>query len=335
MLRIYIRVIFFGLIFGCVAELFFRFVIPASDPPFLLQDPEFNIVRCDTSKKREGNYTSGRLAQSCSRYRINNYGWNNINDYAPKAPGRKPVIAICGDSYIRGFAVNAANHVSAALQHRLDDRYLVYSFGEGGAPVSQYVTLADYAAQKFDPDVFVFLLSTGDIFQSVRSYERNGQYMQLEPKDSTFVEVPRTIPFRVSRIKRLVKHSAFVRYLVFNAYLSIFEDKTAITKPVNSDRVASDVYKDATRYLVERIVKSHPGKPVVFMVHASLSDVYKGNAKSQQVVQWLRDATSISGGYVLDLTPVFADRYATDHRRFDSEYEFHWNIYATTLSAMP
>jgi len=64
-------------------ELVFRFVIPAADRPDNFFDSEYAMVKYDPEAGEEG-YSIGAMAGQQERWRINNHGWNDEQDYRPK-----------------------------------------------------------------------------------------------------------------------------------------------------------------------------------------------------------------------------------------------------------
>src|SRR5438309_72885 len=118
--RIFKNLVFITLpsILFCIIllELLFRYIIPASETPYVYFDHNNQILRYDTEGKTEGIYTIGGLTQQRSRWRINNYGWNSKIDYVPYQIRQKPLIAIIGSSYVEAFQVNIEDNIAAILR---------------------------------------------------------------------------------------------------------------------------------------------------------------------------------------------------------------------------
>lgn len=328
-----LRIALFAVVMLLAGELFFRFVIPAGNTAFRVRDPEFGILLYDTNAVREGLFTSGRIAEQKARWHINNQGWRSGWDYAPPSPARKPVIALIGDSYIAGFHVDERNHLASVLRDRLDRTDDVYTFGEGGAPLSEFAWIARYVARHFDPDVFVFLVGDGDWKSGITNYRRDPRVHQLTCHDGQFTDAP--FAYEERPRSQLAKYSAIIRYLTFNADLQVFDvlkRERPRTPPAAEQQQASRlelqrVLDDEAAFLVDRLAKDHPGKQIIFMVDARRDSIYAGNLNYSQVT--VARLTKASAGrpnvHVLDLALPLARRFAADHMRFEFSFDDHWN----------
>ena len=98
-----------------LGELFFRFVIPASDNPTVSQETAFNLIIKNPQDSQRGLFTSGRYAEQQIPWQINDLGWNYNRQYKPNSEVDRPIVAMTGDSQIEGFYVNADQHVPGRL----------------------------------------------------------------------------------------------------------------------------------------------------------------------------------------------------------------------------
>jgi len=99
-----LTVTFPAFLFTCIVlEFFFRWVIPASNPPMGFFDEKEKIYSF-SNEKQEGTITIGRFAQIRTTWRINNRNWNYPIDY--HRIDNKNLIAVIGDSYIEAFQVD-------------------------------------------------------------------------------------------------------------------------------------------------------------------------------------------------------------------------------------
>ncbi|HEY3295215.1 MAG TPA: hypothetical protein VGL38_07240 [bacterium] len=333
LLRFLLRVAVFALLALVVGELFFRTVVPAGNTAFRVHDPEFGILIYDTTSMREGFFTAGRFAQQKAVWHVNNYGWRSAWNYLPPSPSRKPVIALIGDSYIAGFHVSEQDHIASVLQNGLKDSYDVYTFGEGGAPLSEFVWIARYAAKHFDPDVYVIEVGDGDWRSSITNYRHDPRVHQVTFRDGQFVDAPFSYDDRPRG--RLPKYSALIRYLTFNADLQIFDAlKRTRPKPPQAEQQKKasqeelmQVIEQEAVFFVQRIASEHPGKQIVFMVDGQRDSIYAGSSAISQasVARLQRVCADYSTVHVLDLAPAQAARFAADHRRFEFPFDDHWN----------
>ncbi len=65
------------LLMTVIMELFFRFVVPATNMPRYRWVDEYEILSHDPSWVREGVYTTGPSAIRLGGWRINDAGWNS------------------------------------------------------------------------------------------------------------------------------------------------------------------------------------------------------------------------------------------------------------------
>ncbi|HEY3295217.1 MAG TPA: SGNH/GDSL hydrolase family protein [bacterium] len=314
-------------------ELVFRTVIPASNIAYKTLDKQYSILLHDTTGERQGLSTTGRLLMQRVQWRINNCGWRCDKDYFPPSPQRKPVIALIGDSYVAGFQVNYPDHFGARLEARLDHQYDVYNFGSGGVPASQYVYVAKYAHERFDPDVYVFLVRDPTWKNSIANYDRDAKVRQLRWKDDHFEEV---LPkFTSSRLSRLRKRSALIRYLVYNANVDITDGVLAAKHRVSlpsaeaKPKTYLDAYplvKPAMEKLLGQLRADLPGKTIIFLTNVNIENIYDGlPGQSQSTLPWLRELGGQKGIYVLDLAPAFAADYQAHREPLTFDIDYHWN----------
>ncbi len=172
-------------------ELFFRVVIPATDPPMGFFNEEERMYYF-SNQREEGQITIGRFAQIKARWHINNEHWNYPIDFAQVID--RPLIAVIGDSYIEAFQVDADEKYPFLLRNRLEPDYEVYAFGKSGAPLSHYLHVSRYVDRHFDPDILIFNMVHNDFEESIYElYPAKTCFMQISTgEDGSFTEtVPR------------------------------------------------------------------------------------------------------------------------------------------------
>jgi len=328
-----------------VFEMFFRWVLPATQSPLTEYDRAFNIPRYQSDGRREGISTTGRWCERPVHWRINNDGWNSAIDYAPAGDRGKPLVAIIGDSYIDALQVNVGESVMDDLRRRQAGRREVYGFGFSGAPLSQYLQMSRYVRQVFRPEVLVFNIVYNDFDESLRELDPKPYFLQLSPGAGGLEEVqPKA--YEPSRIKRLAAHSAIVRYLWLNLHLPELLQSRRGPKG-EPDRFYADVdivelerhrelIERATFDLVDRIRQENPGTEIIFMMDAPRTDIYEGKAGEGRLGwlhQLMRRACERSGCRFLDLTAPFRERYERDHVPLNFPNDYHWNETGHALAA--
>lgn len=326
--------------FGLI-ELFFRYVIPASEIPNAYSEPTYGVLEYDPNGRTEGTYTIGRFAQQRGRWRINNYGWNSEIDYETRTTrgGGKPLIAIIGDSYVEAFQVDVGKSMAAVLRKSTANKYQVYSFGVSGAPLSQYLEMSRYVKHYFDPDILVFNIIHNDFDASVETIVKDPYSLQITPKNGSFLEIPAHV-YEPSTIRRILGRSAFARYLLINLKLDtnigdvlrrlVRKEPVGFNANIDPNRVAAnrDLIERATSFLVQRIRDENIGKKIIFLMDAPREDIYAGTLDRSNVIwmhQILKNACERANTTFIDLTGAFAEKFAKDHVKLNSDYDSHWN----------
>ena len=327
-----------------VFELFFRWVMPATQVPFIEYDRTFNILHYRIAGPREGISTSGRWCERPVRWRINNDGWNSAIDYTTQ--GRtKPLVALIGDSYIEALQVNVGESVTDDLRRRQAGRREVYGFGFSGAPLSQYLEMSRYVREVFHPEILVFNVVYNDFDESLRELAPLPHFLQLT-SGAGGLEEAAPVPYQANRLKRLAARSALVRYLWVNLHLPDMLRSWSAPKgdPArfygNVDLVElqrhREMVEQATYKLVDLIRRENPGTEILFMMDAPRLEIYEGlpgEGRLGWLHQLLRSACERSGCRFLDLTVPFRERYERDHVPFNFPDDYHWNAVGHALAA--
>ena len=316
-------------------ELIFRFVLPAAESPTVAFDAADGILKYDVTGRRSGIYTIGPFVEAKARWRINNDGWNSEIDYT-SAHGAVPRIAIIGDSYVEAMQVDVDKSFGALLRRAFAGRAEVYTIGIAGAPLSEYLQLARYAARRFHPDVFVINVVHNDFDESIRTLVPRPEFLQFEPAGNSVREAP-PLGYTPSRMRRLLRRSAVFRWLLQNAQLyalptrlaAIRDRKTMIANTDLGKILANrTVIELAVREVARKLRAENPNARIVFMIDGARSDIYNGTAATSPVrmlAEMVRRAAEAAHCDFLDLTPAFAAEWARSHREFNFRYNFHWN----------
>jgi len=310
-------------------ELVFRYVIPAAEWPYAAFDTETRVLKYDTNGPRNGVLTIGPFAEASAHWHINDEGWSSTIEYA-RPHGPLPRVAIVGDSYVEGFHVDDDRNLAALVRQGLAGRAEVYTFGMSGAPMSQYVNMARYAARRFAPDVFVINVVQNDFAESLSDVTPRPEFLQVAVRGDAVSEVPAR-GYTVSATKRVLRHSAVFRWLVRNA--KILHAEAAVRQPrvaANIDVGVADAHRReiglAVRYLVSRLRAENPRADILFVMDAPRDAIYAGTPSP---VRWLTDllgdAATSNGCRFLDLTPAFTADWARRHEHFEFANDWHWN----------
>jgi len=324
-----------------ILEVFFRVVIPASDPPGGFFD-ESEKLYCLGSSQQEGTYTIGKFAEIRARWSVNDTHWNYPIDYHAGS-NEKQLIAVIGDSFIEALQVDVDQNYPFLLRNSLKNDYEVYSFGVSGAPLSQYLHVSRYVNKHFDPDIVIFNLVHNDFSESISGLNPHYYYfLQLSIDDDGDITETTPRPNRsfaqYKPLKRLCYHSALFRYLYINLKVNELrrnirtrEDKQY---EANIDTEETNRHKDlivqSTSYLVDAISAENDGKRIVFVINAPWDVVYD-NARGDSKVMWIHEMMDTlcasSNIELVDLVPLMIEDYRENKKRFDSELDAHWNEY--------
>lgn len=341
MLRFLRRGIVFGLVFVLVAEIFFRTVVPASQPPFQVQDAEFGILRLEGSPARSGQFTVGRLARARTRWRLNAAGWNSPREYLPRAERDRPCVAVIGNSYVEGFYADFDAGLSAALERELGGRQVVYNFGKSGVIAPQMVRVARYVERHFAPETFVFILNHG----SLRSALRNAKYVITNEQyrwEQGQLEILPPSTYHPNRLMRLHTYSALVRYLYHNAAVLKSRDAIRLESVQRNDPQADPELADeqslfaaVAQDITARLRAEHPQAAILLVMDADRRRMYETGARPEPLRDspvWAQACREQNCAY-LDLTDDFWAAYQADEQPLDLPSNYHWNEHGMAVVA--
>lgn len=330
------------LVIFIILELFFRFIIPASEVPRLKFYPEERIFKMDTNAKREGLYTIGKAASQRGRWRINNDGWNSPVDYLQTSDKIK--LAVFGDSYIEALQVDSDKSYPSLLRQVLSQTHEVYSFGISGAPLSEYLNYSRYANKHFNPDVLIFNVVHNDFDESILSLNSNDIHLlTLNANEGNVTEnLPADNPnlTRHGWKKRLLLKSALFRYLYVNLHITqsikALKQSKKSQEEFNANVVTSEIDQNkelielAVDYILRKIREENPGKRVIFVMDAPREDIYKDRLENSSVIFLNQMLSKYAREYdheILDLTSAMKASYDKNQVPFNSDLDGHWNEY--------
>ncbi len=271
-----------------------------------------------------------RFYQSQIR-KINNYGFADDADYAPNT---NP-IAVIGDSYIQSLMLPYSDTLQGQLGTLLDRKNRpVYSFGVPGYSFAGYIGSAEYVSKTFQPEFFVFLLTAGDIADSLStktagSYFLNSRNLELNFEPST-----------PSRTNKLLLQSSLLRYLNLHLHFNPFSILTQFLPPETTVPIKSpDLSQVSTRLLDYLEQKSTVrADNTIFIIDCDRDKIYQQKPQPQthpdnQLTLFATIAQN-RGYTVIDTLPLFSSQYQQSRRRLDFKpIDMHWNSAAHKLVA--
>ena len=274
--------------------------------------------------------------------RTNNYGHIAPMDFRS---GSRPMIVV-GDSFIEAKMNDYADTLQGMLGSRLGAAHPVYGLGISGLSASDYVVLARQTRADFAPDAAVFLISDGDISESL--IPRNGGYF-LRRRGSGFD--PEYVPLSPSPVMAWVH--ANVGELALYAYLrnnlkfspgdigQAFKWGQSGASPRPPSAPSSDEERQVVEWFLGELPRASgiPPQCIVLLVDADRYAIYNPRQASQpndppDVRRYLIDQGRAMGFKVVDLGPLFRAEYARTRSKFDYwPLDRHWSRAGHALAA--
>lgn len=317
-------------------ELFFRFIIPASNPPMSYFYEEDKMYAY-SNKQKNGINTIGKTAEIKAKWHINNMGWNSPMDYKKTD---KKVIAVVGSSYVTALEVDCDKRYPYLLQEQLGKDYEVYAFGHQGAPVSQHLWISRYVDKYFNPDILIFDIANESLGCSAFESRREPQYLTLSVDEKGVVteNTPRpNCSFRqYNPYKKVFLKSAFFRYLFFNLKLNNYH-KNLGKKPIQISDTGKLKSREAiAEYLFRQIKQENQNKRIIFMIIPTSQIVYDHTVNDEEFNSFRKLVQAMASKYnmeVFDLTLPMQEDYKKNNKKFEFGIDSHWNKYGHNLVA--
>ena len=341
--RLLVRAALFGLLALGVLELLLRFVLPARESPIPWQEPDQSLLLYDPSVP-DGLFTSGRLAEQRSPWHINTLGWNAGIEYRPAAERDRPVVAVVGDSQIEGFYVAWPEHIASRLSALSDGRIEGQSYGGSAFQIATFARIARYLGQHhLDPEVLVFAINRGDFWYTLRGYGRPRAQLAtwaFDPAAGTFTETP-PAPYRTTTMRRLMRTSALVRYLVFNAGLNPLAGGDGPELGMAELKAFPEAEADfqpligpTTEHLLDEVAAALPHTFVLFAVEADRRAIHRGEVPAPiELSAPIAEVCRRRGCGHLDLTDAMVAAFRADGQLLNFPHNAHWNAHAHDVVA--
>ncbi len=329
------------LFFLLLLEGVFRWIIPASHPPDLYFDAAEKMIRYDNRLQPDGLVTSGKWAQVRARWHINNEGWNHLHDYRTERDSAKQRLCVIGDSYIAALLIDVDANFMALLERALGPGHEVYSFGKSGIPASHYLHLNRYV-RRFAPDGILVHFVHNDFVESLHDYEVHPECLQLAVRPEGIIEIPPS-NLKLARGQWL-KRSALFRYLYYNLNVYRLNQNLMFRRrPVynaNVDVAVQHKYRGdleaVMRYVITTLKKENAGRRLILMMDGPRYDIYAGQLEESSIL-WINKLFARicqeNGVECLDLTEAFARDFQVHRRRFNWDWDAHWNDYGHAVVA--
>ncbi len=318
-------------------------------PDDVLENVTINgVIRYEPGQQAVFRHPDGRE----TLISINADGWNSTKARYDEArqPGVQR-IAVVGDSYVHGAFVDLPDSFPEIVERQLNasgQPAEVYRFGMDGAPLSQVLHVLRREVVRYKPDVVVIPLIHNDFDESYRFLKTRyaSGFMKIEKTPDGRVREIEPAPFVPSLADRLRAFATF-RYVYYETglYLGAKDivsqvfwggaeewDARFIQSAVDIRKIADhDANRFFTRYVMAELkaLAEREGFKLLFVMDSVREAVYAGKPQGAYEVgrlnQLAAEVTSELGLPFVDLTEAFTADWTKHGRRFEFDYDWHWN----------
>ena len=283
-----------------------------------------------------------------NRGRVNNAGFVNDQDY--RGDGQLPLVAVVGDSFIEAFMVPYGDTVQGRLARALETRARVYSFAASGAPLSQYLVWARLAVRQYGARALIINVVGNDFDESHINYVQAPGYWVFAPEPDGRLRM-RLLELHRGRLRSLLLHSAFARYLFINLHLKESANLRRLRARFAGDQVRVAGYTSAeadpvrvgdSLAVIEAFFRDLPdytGLPPDRIVFTTDGFRYPNAANEGRGSYFDRmrrafHQRALSLGYeVIDLDRFFFADFRQAGEPFEYPRDGHWNAHAHEIVA--
>lgn len=273
------------------------------------------------------------------RKRTNNFGYVHQADYHPEA--KTPLLAVIGDSFVEAQGVPPGASLAEVLHRRVSPAGRVYGIGLSGAPLSQYLVFAQFARETFRPDAMAIVIISNDFDESLLKYKADPRFHYFDAKGEL-----RRVDYEMSTLKKILRQSAFMRYVVLNLEAARAWERIRNSTPPSEGSMFEERVADSKRaivYFLDQLPERAglANESIVLLLDAVRPAIYSPEALQKaddgyhaRMRRYFTEQAAARGYRVIDMQPVFIAR----HRSYGSSFELvptdsHWNALANRLAA--
>lgn len=266
----------------------------------------------------------------------NNLGFASSQTLTPDANA----IAVIGDSFVEGIAVEEPLRIATQLANKLSE-HQVFMLGFRGTSLIDYADRAQWAAKMLGVNQFIFVLSNSDVWESICG---TGQHLRrcIDPQLNSMKELP--VESR-GRLYQLASYSAVAQYMLVHLRLSASALRAKLpfsTKQEpgqsghlsNNLRLVEPAELRSIEYFINELVKI-PGNRVLLAVDCNRGSIYKNQVPPRHAsLKLLIERARSLGFAVADSCEEFTSIYTSSKKRFDASLtDSHWNARGHALMA--
>lgn len=334
-----------GVLFGVVVflgmgELILRF-LPVADGMRAQQvDAEQPVFRFEPN--RDANYAKGALFQITNRVHVNNAGFVSNQDYTADDP--RPLLALIGDSYVEALMVPYAQTIQGRLAADLGQRGRAYAFAASGAGLAQYLSWTRFARDTYHPQAVSIVIIPNDFSEALYERERGPGFNAFRRLPDGSAEMVLT-EYRPSRLRTLMRSSALMRYLGLQVKVQTLFDTGNLslgrhdTRYVgNIEAQAPEEYMAQSRWATDRFLdllpemSGLPPKRIQLVVESIRPNLYDPATMAEgeasfwgRMRAYMIEQARARGFEVIDLNPIFMERFKRTGLHFEFTTDGHWN----------
>jgi hypothetical protein len=304
-----------------ILEILMQLLPVKNDRNFAANDISQPVIRGNAASIIEP--IDWKFSQTYHR-RVNNYGFVDDRDYKPNST---PVVVI-GDSYIQSGMLPYQDTLQGKLSNKIGNKVPVYSFGTPVYPLSGYLGTAEYADREFKPRAYIFLLTKGDLVES------------LQPQEGTyFLDSPNgKLKFKNAKVyqgKVITSKSALHRYLHQQLYFNPNKIFAALNStPSSKPTLTSVEYDRVSRRLLDLFAEKTQITPqnTIFIIDSDRGSMYDKSKPDREELSTFKRIGIERGYRIVDTEDLFNDYYRRTHKKLDFlPTDFHWNATAHQL----
>ncbi|MGI9255769.1 MAG: hypothetical protein ACR2PY_02420 [Salinispira sp.] len=325
-------------------EIIFRILYPISPKPPLVSNNNEQLPLIVYQPNSLFKHAIRGESLRGVKKQTNNYGFVSDIDYVA---GSNPDAVVIGDSYVEAFQVDYWDSITGRLNTYYSNSGHAISLGRSGAALIEYLAYTEYAVHEFNPQRLVYVIVGNDFNESFCDERNSNKFYCL---DNEFNTIPSTIP-QQAKLQKFISqfiHSSSLQWFL-NRIFSVdlhqliknwVIDRGLFEKDTNKpDYIANVTFSmepeifeksyTAIDYFLEKVGNLAGDIPVLFIVDSDRLNMYERKKFPEAYFEKMRtyfinEAESLDYE-VIDLDPIFTQRYATHGEKFEFRQDAHWN----------
>ncbi len=233
----------------------------------------------------------------------------------------QPNLLLIGDSWVEAQATNISQNLGNELSKRL--KTYVYPLGMSGARVTDYLALAKWGIDRYQPKGLIFLVTGGDLDETTQILRGGYNFKSQFGNDC---ELVRQDTKEHSLLAKTITSTQLFRYLFNNLLLTNNIQKPAIaTQPESLTLLKQQARSYASKCFVNQLSKISTERKILVVFH---------HRKEDDDLQPLADVLTAAKIPVVNLTNILSSTAIKTGQRIDnSPTDAHWNAFGQSIAA--